>query len=592
MIKKLIFLFTLLIASCPFKVYAYDFEVDGIAYNMLEDGSVEVGGGGDYWGSVVIPASVSYEDKTYYVTAIGEFAFAYNSALTSIEIPNTIKSIGGYAFYGCTALPSIKIPGSVTSIGEYAFYSCKSLKSFEIPISVNKIGICAFSCCDNLESFKGKFASSDQRCLIINGTLSSFAPSGLTSYTIPASAKSIGDYAFYGCRSLKSVVIPGSVTSIGICAFSYCTDLESFQGNFASPDKRCLIVDGVLTSFAPAHLTEYSIPATVTSIGYYAFYSCSALKSIVIPNSVTSIGICALYRCSALTSIDIPNSVTTIGNYAFSGCSALTSVEIPASVTSIGYYAFYCCTSLISVTIPASVTSIGFGCFMRCEKLDMLTAENPNPSDISMGANVFDGVPTSICRLFVPHGSVRLYREADQWKEFVHMSQIPDGSVSTDCAIPLISIRDNQLLVTCETDGAEITVSLISNDQVIEQTFLNDAVMSLTGQYLVTAYATCGKAKSETTQAIIAWAKNADTDGEIDVIETGMERALLVKISGDYIEILGTSAGEDVAIYDLSGILLYSGKTTEDATAIPVVLMHGQVYIIRIAGQAIKCALY
>lgn len=592
MIKKLAFLFCLLFAFFPLRVNAYDFEVDGVAYNMLDDGSLEVGSGGDYLGSVVIPVSVVYEGETYYVTAIGEFAFAYNSSLTSVVIPNSVTTIGNYAFYGCTAISTIKIPGSVVSIGEYAFYSCKSLTSIEIPFSVNSIGICAFSCCANLQSFNGKFSSQDRRCLIVDGALNSFAPAGLTSYSIPKSVTSIGDYAFYGCKSLRSIEIPNSVVSVGICAFSYCSSLESFRGKFASQDQRCLIVDGVLNSFAPAHLTEYAIPSSVTSIGYYAFYSCSDLTSIVIPNSVTSIGVCAIYRCSSLTSIEIPNSVTSIGNYAFSGCSALTSVDIPDSVTAIGYYAFYCCSSLISVNIPASVTSIGFGCFLRCEKLDMVTANNPDPSNIEMGANVFDGVPTSICRLFVPTGSVRLYREADQWKDFKHVSVIPDGSVSTECATPLISILDNQLVVTCETDGAEIFVSLISNDQVIEQSFLTDAVMTLTGQYLVTAYATCGTAKSETAQAIIAWAKSAETTGEIDVIETGTARALLVKISGDYIQILGTMAGEEVEVYDLSGILLYSGKTAEETTIIPVALMPGQVYLIRIAGQAIKCAFY
>ena len=69
------------------------------------------------------------------------------------------------------------------------------------------------------------------------------------------------------------------------------------------------------------------------------------------------------HYCTGLTSVTIPASVTSIGDYAFYGCTGLTSVTIPASVTSIGDYAFYGCTGLTSVTIPASVTSIGYCAF-------------------------------------------------------------------------------------------------------------------------------------------------------------------------------------------------------------------------------------
>ena len=74
----------------------------------------------------------------------------------------------------------------------------------------------------------------------------------------------------------------------------------------------------------------------VTSIGEYAFQSCTGLTSIKIPKSVTNIGECAFYRCTDLKSIEIPDSVTSIGNYAFSDCTSLTSITIPSSVKSIG----------------------------------------------------------------------------------------------------------------------------------------------------------------------------------------------------------------------------------------------------------------
>src|SRR5574344_2157113 len=94
-----------------------------------------------------------------------------------------------------------------------------------------------------------------------------------------------------------------------------------------------------------------------TSIGAYAFYSCSALTSVTIPSSVTSIGIDAFERCSALTSVTIPSSVTSISNYVFSNCSKLTSVTIPRSVTSIGNMAFANCYALSSMTFMQTTSN-------------------------------------------------------------------------------------------------------------------------------------------------------------------------------------------------------------------------------------------
>lgn len=104
--------------------FAADFEVDGICYYITsaEELTCTVTTT-NISGDVVIPEKVTYEEKTYTVTSIGNSAFYGCSSLTSIEIPSSVTSISNYAFEGCSSLTNIKIPNSVTSIGDFAFYN-------------------------------------------------------------------------------------------------------------------------------------------------------------------------------------------------------------------------------------------------------------------------------------------------------------------------------------------------------------------------------------------------------------------------------------------------------------------------------------
>ena len=276
----------------------------------------------------------------------------------------------------------IKFDGDVTTIGDSAFYFCRSLTSITIPDSVTTIGDSAFSDCSSLREFNGKYASEDGRCLIIDGTLNSFAPAGLTEYTIPNSVTTIGYEAFYHCDSLTSVTIPDSVTTIGGEAFRSCSSLTGVT-----------IGDSVTTIGYEAFyhcdsLTSVTIPDSVTTIGDYAFSYCDSLTSVTIGDSVTTIGDSAFYDCNSLTSVTIGDSVTTIGEGAFRACSSLTSVVIPDSVTTIGISAFSGCSSLTSITIPDGVTTIGDYTFSGCSSLTSVTIPD---SVTTIGISAFYG---------------------------------------------------------------------------------------------------------------------------------------------------------------------------------------------------------
>lgn len=198
---------------------------------------------------------------------------------------------------------------------------------------------------------------------------------GLTNVTIGNGVKNIGDYAFNGCSGLTNVTIGNGVTSIGDYAFSGCSALASIvvsENNSAYSS-----VDGILYDKNKTHIIHIpyaiqgaiTVPDSVTSLGWRAFYGRIGLTSVTIGNGVTSIGDYAFYGCSGLTSVTIGNNVTSIGYEAFDGCTGLTSVTIGNGVTSIGKHAFWGCTGLKSIAIPDSVTSIGYRAFIDCNKL-------------------------------------------------------------------------------------------------------------------------------------------------------------------------------------------------------------------------------
>lgn len=235
---------------------------------------------------------------------------------TKVVLPNTVQKIGDYAFTLCENLTIISIPETVQSIGKMAF-SNTGLTSITIPNNVETIGDSAFNYCKKL-----------------------------TTITIPTSVTRIGDSAFNYCENLMGITIPASVTTIGKAAFYYCKNLTSIsvlEGN-PSYDSRnnCNAIIETATNTLIVGCKNTIIPASVTTIGETAFYSCSGLKNITIPTSVTSIEKQA-FAYSGLTSITIPASVTTIGDYAFNACGGITTITIPESVKSIGNYAFTGC---------------------------------------------------------------------------------------------------------------------------------------------------------------------------------------------------------------------------------------------------------
>ena len=301
-----------------------------------------------------------------------------------------------------------------------------------------------------------------------------YCDNSVTEATIPSeingvAVTSIGGSAFWDCTNLTSVTIPSSVTSIGHATFWDCTSLNSI--NVAAANTAYSSANGVLFSKDKTLLVEYpqgktdasyTIPNSVTSIDYRAFYGCTNLTSVTIPNSVTSISFCAFSGCTGLANITIPNSVTSIEWSAFEYCTSLTSINvaeantvyssangvlfskdktllvqypagktdasytIPNSVTSIELGAFCDRTSLASITIPDSVTSIGNSAFSGCTGLTSITIPN---SVTSIGWNAFSGC-TGLTSITIPSSVTSIGSEAFYGCDSLMSVTIPNSVTS------------------------------------------------------------------------------------------------------------------------------------------------------------------
>ena len=196
----------------------------------------------------------SFDELSYFtgLTVIRESAFCYCSNLTSITIPDNVKTIGNRAFYACSNLASLRIHSNVTSIEDRAFAYCSKLESIKVDA--------ANTVYDSRNNCNALIETSSNALLI-----------GCKNTTIPSSVKVIADGAFRGCTELTDIEIPEGVTTIGASAFRGCTGL-----------------------------TSVTLPSTTTSIGNYAF---SAFDEVYNLTSVTA----GMTSPVAITSEVFPN---------------------------------------------------------------------------------------------------------------------------------------------------------------------------------------------------------------------------------------------------------------------------------------------
>lgn len=171
-----IWMLAALLMGCSAITRAQDIEANGIYYNIISDTQVEVApayfdGVNHYQGCIIVPERVYCDGVNYDVAAIAPRAF-WQSAITEVQIPNSVTMIGEAAFADAddlasitlplglrdisrymlagTAITNIVLPEGVTSIGQGAFEDCAMLRTVFLPASLRHIGNRAFGYCSRL----------------------------------------------------------------------------------------------------------------------------------------------------------------------------------------------------------------------------------------------------------------------------------------------------------------------------------------------------------------------------------------------------------------------------------------------------------
>lgn len=417
LLVALVLIIALIFVACNFRGQA---ELEKIAFDNGIFGMVDrnknecaiIGIGDCKDSDLIIPSSY----KNIPVTEIEMRAFKDCTQITSVTIPDSVRSIGYETFSGCINLSTINIPDKLAIIGPEAFLNTawyNSRPDGEVYLK------------NVFYKFKGEMEET-------------------TDFVLEEGVLGISGDAFYGCRGLRSVTIPSSTVFVNAGAFQHCPNLMSicvaennssymsFDGILYSKNKKqfvhipeslqgsVTILDGITTiynrAFSSTKITEVKIPKSVTEIEDEAFLFCCDLKTISIPKNVVRMGynvfegtpwfdalpdgvnyinnVAYIYKgempqgtsivlregtisiagnafsnCSGLASITLPQGLVYIGHAAFSGCTGLTELTVPNGVAEIGGWAFVGCENIAQMNIPGSVKKLGILAFSRCENL-------------------------------------------------------------------------------------------------------------------------------------------------------------------------------------------------------------------------------
>ena len=470
-----------LVIGC-FGVSAYDFEVDGLCYNLvsMDNKSVcLVKGATNYSGDLIIPGAIQVGSYTFTVDSIADKA-CYNSyGINSVTICEGVRKIGKEAFSSMNwnRVDYIKIPSSLEFIGSRAFECMVPTKVF----------------LSDIESWCKAILYSNPLSLSVN--MERDFGTGIC-------------LLYIGENHISDLIIPENVTQIYITAFR-----ESNLNSVSFPSS----INNA-TGFYSSHIKYAYFEEGVDTIS--DFRSCKNLLSVSIPRSVSLIKSSSFSGCTSLSQLLLNDGLTTINENSFSGCTSLPQVVFPETIRQIQNNAFQNCSELKSIYLP-NVEYIGNYAFDGCAQLDTIVLKTTIPPTIE--PTTFTIGQHILTKVYVPVGSKEVYQNADYWKDFANIEEgDPMGNGETPetpkCATPSIITENGKLKFSCETEGVRYVYQATP---VNTTTYDEEEGLLLPNIYRVTFYATKdGYLNSDTvTQEIDVKGimGDIDEDGKVNI---------------------------------------------------------------------------
>ena len=204
----------------------------------------------------------------------------WHTPLTSVEWPAAVTEIPARTFWGCGQLTTIKgIPGqpgawdNITKIGEDAFNECKALTTIKLPNSLKTLDKQAFRSCWNLKNVE----YSNQLETIGEGAFQDNL-FGFEKFYFKGSVKNVGSYAFANGK-LTCVHLKGDMT-MGDYVFQNDKSLKyvEFPATSSATQPLTKVTEGMFQNCTS--LPFITLPTTVTEIKTKAFDGCSSLKYV------------------------------------------------------------------------------------------------------------------------------------------------------------------------------------------------------------------------------------------------------------------------------------------------------------------------
>lgn len=368
--------------------------------------------------SGVFPYGWDSEWVTVDVKKNGEFAETYLTqndynwdAAQYVKVTGNINDVDLSAIKNLTSLLKLDLSEtSITSLPAEFMKNRRTLAEVKLPSTLNSIGNSAFYGCRSLKTF-------DLNGIKSIGT-SVFEGCRTLSYMNLSGVETIGDRAFKDCTRLNNIDL-STVENVGDESFEGCTSLESVN----------------LTSAISVGTNDGGSFRNCTSLKDVTFgenlsqmcggsFANTGIENITLPEGITYIAYSAFENCPNLATVVLPNTLTSIYNSAFEGCPCLSRVEMRTGLSLIGSDAFYGCTALEDITIPSTVKTIGKSAFDKTNiKTFKCYAVVPPVAVESFIGSEMDMTRTY---LYVPPFSKDFYRNTQYWSNFYLMSSIQD----------------------------------------------------------------------------------------------------------------------------------------------------------------------